>query len=289
MAAKWREFSSAQIYQFYAESATQKEFFMKMGYKESKDYSSTMKEFKKVYPDIVFGHSKYRLGQRIGNIKLIEECGREVGSQLVIWKCECDCGKVFTQTTKHFKTMCPDCSRVSYQKSVMDDITNQQFNFLIPIEPIIEAEGAIRWKCKCTLCGRITHPILASSIKGGQVKSCGCLKSNGEQKVVTALEELGIEYIREYSFPDLCGDKKQLRFDFALFKNDKLFALIECNGEQHYNSVPLWSGEEALIKLQEYDQKKKDYCLSHNIPLYIIRYQDYNKINADFIKDMVKK
>lgn len=82
MAAKWREFSSAQIYQFYVESATQKEFFMKMGYKESKDYSSTMKEFKKVYPDIVFGHSKYRLGQRIGNIKLIEECGREVGSQL---------------------------------------------------------------------------------------------------------------------------------------------------------------------------------------------------------------
>lgn len=53
---------------------------MKMGYKESKDYSSTMKEFKKVYPDIVFGHSKYRLGQRIGNIKLIEECGREVGN-----------------------------------------------------------------------------------------------------------------------------------------------------------------------------------------------------------------
>lgn len=36
-------------------------------------------------------------------------------------------------------------------------------------------------------------------------------------------------------------------------------------------------------------KKKKDYCLSHNIPLYIIRYQDYNKINADFIKDMVKE
>lgn len=96
---------------------------MRLGYKESKDYSSTMKEFKKVYPDITFSHSKYRSGQVIGDITLIKECGREEGTKLVIWECKCNkCNKTFTQTTKHWKTMCTDCKKIEVKETQSENI-----------------------------------------------------------------------------------------------------------------------------------------------------------------------
>ena len=39
---------------------------------------------------------------------------------------------------------------------------------------------------------------------------------------------IDILYKREYTFKDLIGDSKPLRFDFAIFKNDILYCLIEC-------------------------------------------------------------
>lgn len=289
MVAKWKQLSSEEIHQLYNESSTQKEFFMKMGYKESKDYSSTMKKLKEVYPDITFSHSKYKAGQVIGDITLLKECGRTEGSKLVIWECQCNkCGKIFQQTAKYWKTSCSDCNRLAYMNSVMDDIKGKTFNFLIPIEPVIETTGAIRWICTCTLCGKKTQPILASNIKSGHVKSCGCLKSSGEQKTKNALEVLGVPYVQEYSFPDLYGDKKQLRFDFALLNDNRPYAVIECNGEQHYTAIDRFGGEDAFEKLQEYDKRKRNYCAEHSIKLIVIDYKDYNKIDADYIKKLME-
>jgi len=38
---------------------------------------------------------------------------------------------------------------------------------------------------------------------------------------------MNIKYEQEYSFPDLIGTNKVLRFDFAIFENDTLKCLIE--------------------------------------------------------------
>ena len=39
----------------------------------------------------------------------------------------------------------------------------------------------ITWKCKCD-CGNI-HYTLTSLLKAGNVQSCGCIKSKGEEKI----------------------------------------------------------------------------------------------------------
>jgi hypothetical protein len=55
--------------------------------------------------------------------------------------------------------------------------------------------------------------------------------SKGEQKLIDIFTKNGIQFKREVSFNDLVGNKRvPLRFDFAIFKNNKLLFLCEYDG-----------------------------------------------------------
>jgi hypothetical protein len=63
-----------------------------------------------------------------------------------------------------------------------------------------------------------------------------CKESAGEREIRLCLENLQIDYQKEFKFID-CKYKKPLPFDFAIFdKNKNLIGLIEYQGEQHYFS-----------------------------------------------------
>lgn len=47
-------------------------------------------------------------------------------------------------------------------------------------------------------------------------------------------------------------------------------------------------GKLTVIKQKEYDNLKKNYCIKNNIPLIIIPYTGFNKINNDYIVSIVK-
>ena len=64
--------------------------------------------------------------------------------------------------------------------------------------------------------------------------------------------------------------KNNLRFDFAVFKNQKLLFLIEFQGEQHFNNRTNW----GTLQRELTDTMKIDYCKDHNIDLKIITYKD---------------
>ena len=66
-------------------------------------------------------------------------------------------------------------------------------------------------------------------MRNGHKLSCGCLKeSQYERRTKEILDEAGYSYTQQYTFEDLIGDTGiQLRFDFAIFKNEKLEYLIE--------------------------------------------------------------
>ena len=75
-----------------------------------------------------------------------------------------------------------------------------------------------------------------------------------------------------------------MKFDFAIFnEKNEIKLLIEYNGEQHYNPIEKWGGEEKLIIQQERDARKKQYCEEHNIPLLVIPYWEYDNINLEYI------
>jgi hypothetical protein len=92
-------------------------------------------------------------------------------------------------------------------------------------------ERNIRWGlCKC-VCGReieVNH----NNLRTGSTRSCGCVNSRGQDKIIKILLENNINFSTEYMFNDLKGCRDgYLRFDFAIFnENNTLIKLIEFDG-----------------------------------------------------------
>lgn len=63
--------------------------------------------------------------------------------------------------------------------------------------------------------------------------------SKGEQKLINLFRRGGIHFEREVSFEDLHGKGQTLlRFDFALYHNNKICCLVEYDGIQHFQYTP---------------------------------------------------
>lgn len=107
--------------------------------------------------------------------------------------------------------------------------------------------------------------------------------SKGEQKIVQILQKNNINFRKEQTFPDLFSRRKRpLRYDFALYdQNDKIYALIEFDGEQHYTFNKHFSKNNNNFKYrQELDLIKNQYALANNLSLFRIPYYDFDKIKT---------
>ena len=155
------------------------------------------------------------------------------------------------------------------------DLTDCKFTRLTAKQRI-KKNNITMWECLCD-CGNI-HYARTGDLITGRVKSCGCLKSYGEEQIAQFLNCYNIEYQQQYSFNELRGDFNYLRFDFAIFLNNELNCLIEYQGKQHYDPKDRWYNEKIL----EYDNKKREYCKQNNISLYEFT-KDMN-INIELLK-----
>lgn len=139
-------------------------------------------------------------------------------------------------------------------------------------------EGWSLCQCKCGNKIKVRN----NNLKSGLTKSCGCINSMGENKIETILKENNIAYIKEYTFSDLKNPKTNhsLRFDFAIFKDTKLYELIEFDGRQHYyESDATWSHSDSLEEIKYRDELKNKYCKLHNIKLIRIPYFKIDEID----------
>lgn len=144
-------------------------------------------------------------------------------------------------------------------------------------------------KCECR-CGNIIYVrkehLLGTKFRGRTI-SCGCASmSSGEIRIEELLIESGINYVYNYRIKDFSIFAP---FDFAVFdENLELICLIEYDGEQHYNSVNHFGGEEKLQIQRERDQRKDEYCESHNIRLCRIPYWDYDKLDVNYLNAVIR-
>jgi len=94
------------------------------------------------------------------------------------------------------------------------------------------------YNCQCLKCKRLTI-IRGSYLINGHTKSCGCLKSIGEQIIINLLDNNGIKYEKEKTFDDCrYPDTNHLaRFDF--YVNDEY--IIEYDGIQHFYQSDGWN------------------------------------------------
>ena len=115
--------------------------------------------------------------------------------------------------------------------------------------------------------------------------------SKGEIKIHEILEQAGLPFEEEYSFPDLVSSTgRELRFDFAVFDDDgNLMFLIEYQGIQHYQPKSKFGGFEGLRKQSYNDMLKREYCKRHNIILVAIPYTDELKMDYDYIMNAYYK
>ena len=109
--------------------------------------------------------------------------------------------------------------------------------------------------------------------------------SNGEQKVASLLKRNGIPFKTEIMFKGLVGKKHiQLRYDFAIIKNNKVFILIEVDGRQHYEYIKYFhKNYSGFLRSQERDRVKNKFALINNIPLIRIPYWDLDTLTFEKI------
>ena len=97
-----------------------------------------------------------------------------------------------------------------------------------------------------------------------------CHKSKNEIVVEKYLINKNIRYIAQKTFND-CIYKRKLPFDFYLPNHN---ICIEYDGQQHFNSISIWGGDEAFVKNKIRDEIKNEYCKNNNIRLIRIKYDE---------------
>ena len=201
------------------------------------------------------------------------------------WHCICDCGKELNIDTRNLNSghtqSCGCLQKEKASKNTIDMTGYEDDNFKVLERDGSSNSGTAKWKCICKHCGNI-FSTKGINIRADEIKSCGCIRSLGEQKITEMLINEGCEFSTQYTFPDLIGvGGKRLRFDFAIFLNGKLDRLIEFNGLQHYQQPEGKWGKEWQT-LIEHDKRKQEYCKKNGIDLRIIKY-DQNFTIKDLI------
>lgn len=132
------------------------------------------------------------------------------------------------------------------------------------------------WKMECG------HEWNAQFPAKGNLKCPKCKEPLGEKKIREYLTERNIRFKQQYSFPDLLSENDYpLKFDFVVFKENKLYCLIEYDGRQHFEPI---FGEDNLIITKNRDISKNKYCHNNNIKLIRINYHNYDNIE-NILKD----
>ena len=117
----------------------------------------------------------------------------------VSWICKCECGNEISVTTSHLKCghtqSCGCLQKEKAREANFLDLTGQRFGRLTVIkeaDKYISPQGLkfVQWLCKCD-CGNYTI-VLATNLKKGTTKSCGCYN---------------IEQAKKRLFKDLTGQK----------------------------------------------------------------------------------
>lgn len=188
---------------------------------------------------------KDEIGNIYGYLTVIERAPNN-SSGRAMWKCKCRCGKEVVVTGKHLRSgNTKSCGCYQKERATQSNmnragsLVGQKFGKLLVKEEsgfITHSSGkrSRTYLCECE-CGNIITNAQHQYLAYGDLTSCGCIRSKGEYQIENILKSKNIDFIREYSFKDLV-DELPLRFDFAIFnESNQLKALIEFQGEQHYN------------------------------------------------------
>lgn len=218
--------------------------------------------------------------QRFSHLIVLESTEKRDIDGTVVWKCQCDCGKICEVSTSALKDKhsCGCFSRVDSKKAQQSKINliGQKFGKLTVISrDFITA----KWKCQCE-CGNEVNITTNSLISSNGTRSCGkCNISKGEEKIAKLLLNNNIPFERQKTFSSCINPKTNRKLKFDFYVNNQY--LIEYDGEQHFKEIPIF---EELADVQYRDCLKTEWCYKNNIPLIRI---PYTKLNTLKLEDII--
>lgn len=208
-------------------------------------------------------------GNKYGRLTILETIPNTHPTKV---KCQCDCGNIYigTQTdivighTQSCGCLHKDMTSQSNTKDWSGVVSDYGVEFIK--QECMNDKGQWLWRCKCGICGN-EFIALPAKVNNGHITSCGCaIQSSGERYILSVLKELDVIFINQYTFSD-CKYKQLLKFDFAIFNDNKLLYLIEYDGKQHFEPIDWFGGIKGFEETQIRDNIKNEYCQKHNIPL----------------------
>lgn len=126
------------------------------------------------------------------------------------------------------------------------DLSNQQINDLLILEPAENKNNRTYWKCKCLKCGKIVE-IQTSHLRGANAqKTCGHCDDDDDNK---------IDYSSKIRICQLCNKSFEIKDQYAITRK----YCYECNPQQgsNYNADNRKIFKQNII--QHYKQKAVDY------------------------------
>lgn len=222
--------------------------------------------------------------QKFGRLTVLFPTEKKQGSN-IIWHCKCDCGKecdiAGNNLTSGNSTSC-GCFKIENTKELLTkNLIGQKFGRLTVIEKTEERDGrSIIWLCKCE-CGNFKK-ISSRNLIHDKIKSCGCLRSLGEEKIEKILKENNISFMRQKTFSNCINLNTGYPLYFDFYIND--FFLLEFDGIQHFKYTNNdWNTKENFEKTKLRDKIKDEYCLINNIPLKRIPYWEIDNLTLELI------
>ena len=240
-------------------------------------------------------------GQRFGKLIVLERANNDKHGKAQWW-CQCDCGspkKIINGTAlRQGLVVSCGCKRQQemkkYNESNVIDETGNRYGKLIVLNRNFDkkhSDGRAMWNCKCD-CGN-TCVVSGKLLRNKHVSSCGCgIKSIGEKEISLLLKVANINFCEQYAIyieqtEYNITQKHPYYFDFAIFNDNKLFYLIEYDGEQHFkykNTDTFWNNEDSYKKIKIRDNIKNQWCKNNNIPLIRIPYTHLKNLCIEDLK-----
>lgn len=165
---------------------------------------------------------------------------------------------------------CKKCS----DKSSADARRKTHYDYVIQVNSIntsvavlgeyVNAKTPIRHKC--IICEHEWDALPDNILHGHGCPKC--IESSGEKTIEEYLIAHSILFDPQHSFLD-CRNKKPLPFDFYI---PSLNVCIEYDGIQHFKPIEYFGGVEAFEQRKRNDAIKNNYCLTNNINLLRIKY-----------------
>lgn len=174
-------------------------------------------------------------------------------------------------------------TRKKTNEDFLQELGSECLNNYIILDEYINTDTKIRIQHKlCNTVFKTTPYNFIYFHKKNYCPYCAKKQSQGELAIMNFLQNHQIEYYKEYIFKDFSNR----RFDFYLPKEN---IIIEYDGQQHFEALSFFGGQQGLEKLQLHDQEKNNYCLKNNIILYRISYIYFNDIENILNKILIEK